>query len=251
MLAVLLAHRRREGAVARLGRLALRVQDAQDAGGAPFDEVDAALVVLVLDGRPVHLLVGVRLLLGLEDEAEEELLQLLVGEVDRELLERVVRAEELEAEDVEQADEARALLRVARDGRVDRGDDPLEEARVHRLGQRVASMRRLLGGEGHEGGLTAHGHRAVGQAPGDLRLQELARRRGDLRVDDGRRVLAREAHVAHVEHPRQQGPHLRLLRRGHATRAERGGEPRVHALVGQRGDGVHLGRVGVRVGSRV
>ena len=42
-------------------------------------------------------------------------------------------AEELEAKYVEQADEARALLRAACYGGVDRGDDPLEEPRVHRL----------------------------------------------------------------------------------------------------------------------
>ena len=69
-----------------------------------LDEIDGALVVAVLDARPGQLLLGVERLLGLEDEDQEELLQLLVGKVDAELLERV-DLEELEAVDVEEADE--------------------------------------------------------------------------------------------------------------------------------------------------
>ena len=58
--------------------------------GRLLDEVDAWLVVLVLDLDPADALLGVDLLLHLEDELEEELVQLLVGEVDAQLLERVV-----------------------------------------------------------------------------------------------------------------------------------------------------------------
>ena len=52
---------------------------------------------------PADVLVVVLLLLQLEDVLHEELLQVLVGEVDAELLEGV-RAEVLEAEDVKHAD---------------------------------------------------------------------------------------------------------------------------------------------------
>ena len=141
----------RDGEMSHLG-----VEDAQDASGSLLDELNTSLVVLVLDwsvldclgrvpaawrkgrgenrggacrfgwmgGGHVEGRCGVQRVLGLlctEDESEEELLELLVGKVDRELLEGIVRAEELEAEDVEQAHEARILLASvgAAQGRVD------------------------------------------------------------------------------------------------------------------------------------
>ena len=58
------------------------------------------LVVLVLYRRPLHSLLPVFHLFRLEHEYEEELLQLLVCKIDRELLERVIRSEELKAKDV-------------------------------------------------------------------------------------------------------------------------------------------------------
>ena len=49
----------------------------------------AAAVVLVFDRLPGHALLLVRVLLGGKDGGEEELLQLLAGKVDAELLEGV------------------------------------------------------------------------------------------------------------------------------------------------------------------
>ena len=66
----------------------------------------------------------------------EELLQLLVGVVDAELLE-AVDVEDLEAGDVEDADEGGALALGAVEGAVDADDDPLEEPLVHRLRYRL------------------------------------------------------------------------------------------------------------------
>ena len=63
----------------------------------------------------------------------EELLELLVGVVDAELFE-AVEVEDLEAGNVEDADEGGALALGAVQRPVDASHDPLEEALVHRLG---------------------------------------------------------------------------------------------------------------------
>ena len=83
-----------------LGCLALRVEQAEDAERRLLDELDAGLVVGIVDADAAYALLGVDLLLHLEDELEEELVQLLVGEVDAQLLEGV-DLEDLEAKDVE------------------------------------------------------------------------------------------------------------------------------------------------------
>ena len=77
--------RRREGLARRLGRAALLVEHGVDARLGPLAQLDDVLVVGVRDGRPRHALVLVLLLLAVEDRDEEELLQLLVGEVDAQL----------------------------------------------------------------------------------------------------------------------------------------------------------------------
>lgn len=84
-----LGNRRTEALIAARGSasrlLARLVKDAQDAGRDLLDQVDAALVVLVLYARPPHPLFAVQILLSFEDKLEEELLQLLVREVDAKL----------------------------------------------------------------------------------------------------------------------------------------------------------------------
>ena len=123
----------------------------------------------------------------MEDKREEELLQLLVGKVDAELLERVGR-EALESEDVEEADEELLRISIATaatassttassatpssssatttvtsssaaassaasaatttaEAAIDARDHPLEEARVDGLGERAPRQRRLLGAQ--------------------------------------------------------------------------------------------------------
>ena len=99
------------------------------------------LVVLELDVLPGDPLLDVQLLLRLKHAREEELLQLLVGEVDAELLEGVV-LEVLKAEDVEQTD-IRQLGRLLAAGKVavNLGDDPVEQMGIDRLRARDANVR--------------------------------------------------------------------------------------------------------------
>jgi hypothetical protein len=90
----------------------------------------------------------------------EELLQLLVGVVDQQLLERVL-AKDLETRDVEDADERRLDLLAQR--LVDLLDEPEEQAVVQRLGERVARVAGLLGRQVRRDDLTTGA---------DLRLAE-------------------------------------------------------------------------------
>ena len=226
--------------VARVWLLARLVEDAHDACRALLDEVDAALVVLVLDARPRDALLLVQVLLRLEDELEEELLQLLVGKVDAELLEGVDR-ERLEAVDVEQPDELGRLGRLAADRDVDLVDDVVEELRVHRLGQRVARQHRLLARERHHRRLAARRERAHAQRLLHLRrakeAAELLEARAAARR--GRRgVLALELGVAQVEQPRDHARDRVLLGGVHADVGHGLREllPRVNVLDARHGE---------------
>ena len=80
-----------EGEVARLGQVALVVEQVQEAVRLLGDQVEAGPVVLVVDGRPVQALLRVLLLLQPEDVPVEVELERLVGVVDAQLLEPVHR----------------------------------------------------------------------------------------------------------------------------------------------------------------
>lgn len=69
-----------------LGELALLVDEGDDVHGLGGDHVKSVLVVSELDVLPVDVLQVVLLLLQLEDVTHKELLQILVGKVDAELL---------------------------------------------------------------------------------------------------------------------------------------------------------------------
>ena len=69
-----------------LGELALLVDERDDVHGFDGDHVQSVLVVGELDVLPVDVLQVVLLLLQLEDVTDEELLEVLVGEVDAQLL---------------------------------------------------------------------------------------------------------------------------------------------------------------------
>ena len=73
ILAVQLVDLRTVGLVRRLGRLALRVEETEDAVGRLLHQLDRGLVVLELDLLPRHALLDVELLLSLEDAGQEEL----------------------------------------------------------------------------------------------------------------------------------------------------------------------------------
>mmetsp|Transcript_35054 Transcript_35054/g.112605 ORF Transcript_35054/g.112605 Transcript_35054/m.112605 type:complete len:450 (+) Transcript_35054:2377-3726(+) len=152
---VLLVEEGAEGRVlAAVAEPALLVQQGEHSVRQVLDGGHDRAVVGHLDGRPLDLLCLVVRLLVVEDGVEEEALQLLVGQVDEQLLERV-RAEDLEAEDVEEADPLAGHARAVggrrrarrRHALVDGLDDPREEAVVHALAQRIARAARLLGVE--------------------------------------------------------------------------------------------------------
>ena len=69
-----------------LGELALLVDEGDDVHGLVGDHVQGVLVVGELDVLPVDVLQVVLLLLQLEHVTHKELLQVLVGEVDAQLL---------------------------------------------------------------------------------------------------------------------------------------------------------------------
>jgi hypothetical protein len=136
----------------------------------------------------------------------------LVGEVDEELLEGVV-LEGLEAVDVQHAHETPALVRG--DGGVEPPHQPVEDARVDGLGQRVALVRRLARVVGLDQRLVpprvdllgaeraAH---LLGIEPQEARRQRqvLLRRRLHHRPA---LVCVLEAHVAQVQHRRDELEH--------------------------------------------
>lgn len=73
-------------AVFYLGELALLVDERDDVHRLGGDHVKSILVVSELDVLPVDVLQVILLLLQLEDVTHKELLQILVGKVDAELL---------------------------------------------------------------------------------------------------------------------------------------------------------------------
>lgn len=73
-----------------LWEVALIIKDVQDSRGLGGDEVNGGLVVLEGDVLPADLLLGVLLLLQLEDVLVKEVLQRLIGVVDAQLLKAVV-----------------------------------------------------------------------------------------------------------------------------------------------------------------
>ena len=201
-------------------------------------------VVGELEERALDALGAALGFLHAEDVLVEELLELLVGEVDQELLEAVAR-EALEAEDVEEADGA---LRVPdrRGGRrhqaVDPGEHPSEERAVQGLGESVARSGRLGGWLGHldHGELAdaldgeCRGERAAVEAEQLGGAREARRARGV----GGRAVVLlcelhrREAEVAQVEHGRKDAAHRRhLVRRGDEALQRRGGDAPVCRVV--------------------
>mmetsp|Transcript_982 Transcript_982/g.1275 ORF Transcript_982/g.1275 Transcript_982/m.1275 type:complete len:208 (+) Transcript_982:164-787(+) len=119
-----------------------------------LDQVQALLIVPKPHKPDVDPLLRVQALLRLEHVLVEELLQLLVGVVDEELLERVV-PEDLEAEhvqdpDVQQHVKAPALPPL-RELLVDRPHQPVKDAAVYGLRERVAGACALHSAQGDLG----------------------------------------------------------------------------------------------------
>ena len=145
-------HLLKQVVVRSIGHEHLLVDQGEQALGLGFQELGDRGVISKVERGARHALRLALRLLHAEDELVEEVLQLLVGEVDEELLERVV-LEGLEAEDVQEADRALGVphrgLVCGAHLEVDPDQDPLEEGRVDRLGQRVACGGRLWRGLRH------------------------------------------------------------------------------------------------------
>ena len=135
----------REGFIRRLGKGALLVQQREHAHRFLLYEIQAELVILERHAADVDPLALVLLFFQLEQVSVELRLQPLVGVVYAQLFERVV-LEELEPVDVQYAYRRplRNPVRVRGEARVDSRDEPVEERRVHRLCQRVATLLRPL-----------------------------------------------------------------------------------------------------------
>ena len=213
---------------AELGALwhaALVVQRGEDALALAVDERELRRVVGELDRLDVDALALVLLDAQLHQRVHEGRLQLLVGEVDAELLERV-EPKVLEAEDVEQADEALLVggrpatrsVDALRLEDVERADDPLEDGLVHRLGEGVARVDALLlrQVDGVRRLATPGGDLAGGQLLLEHRLLHTEQRRDathPLGVGRGELLLrlAREVEVARREDRRDHRQHAVAL----------------------------------------
>ena len=215
------------------GRLqpALLLQQAEQAGPlahAPLllDQVQAGLVVVVLDGRDVDALGLVVVELMLEVVLHKLLVQLLVRIVDAELLEGV-DFEHLKTEDVEHPDGLPRLARIV-DALVHLHHEPVEQAPIDLLRQgvpRVTGARNVQGDHVDRPPAGAAGaHRAVRE-----RLLELVRvdleqfrhlaqlvPRGDLGAGRAR-VL--KVHIAQEQDPRQEAEDAGPLALGDAHHA--------------------------------
>lgn len=76
-----------------LGEIAFLVNKRQQVHGFAGQYVQGSLVILVVNALPNNVFTGVLFLLKLEDVLDEELLQLLIGEVDAQLLKAAEKEE--------------------------------------------------------------------------------------------------------------------------------------------------------------
>ncbi len=93
-----------------LGELALFIDEGDDVHGFVGDHVQSILVVCELDVLPADVLQVVLLLLQFEDVTDEELLQVLVGEVDAQLLKTAGRRATRDKNTVTRREEFRSQL---------------------------------------------------------------------------------------------------------------------------------------------
>ena len=207
------------------------VQEGQHAGRLlGLNQVQHIRVVHKLDVAPVDGLRLVLRLLRLEHVLVEVLLQLLVRQVDAELLERV-QLERLKAVDVQDADEASAAG-VLPDAGVDLLHQPVKQAGVQSLGQRVPGLGRLAGGQVLQDvpvpGFQRPRPQRLVQCPG-LHHQQRRRRVQSLRrggvsqaggaVGGGR--VCGKSYVPHMQNGGHRLQRVRLLLLAHAHDAHR------------------------------
>mmetsp|Transcript_39366 Transcript_39366/g.130310 ORF Transcript_39366/g.130310 Transcript_39366/m.130310 type:complete len:332 (-) Transcript_39366:717-1712(-) len=219
--------------LAAVAEPALLVQQGEHSVRQVLDGGHDRAVVGHLDGRPLDLLRLVVRLLVVEDGVEEEALQLLVGQVDEQLLERV-GAEDLEAEDVEEADRAPIGGRDATGAErlVEPLDHVVKDGRVDRPRHGVARVAALLGREGERVGRSLP-REALGEDGRAVDLEDLSRQLGlellllhaeQVRHHGERRSVRNLARVVLLV--RARVGHLGRVRLGeaHVAEGEHGGE---------------------------
>jgi len=134
-----------EGVIVGLGDDALFVEEDEDTVRTLVDEIDGGLRVKTeVDEGPVDLFTEVLFLFELEHVVVEELLELLVGVVDADLLEGVL-LEDFETSNIEDTNERVGSLLV--EDLVGTLDDPQEETSEDGLGERISGVGSLLDGE--------------------------------------------------------------------------------------------------------
>eukprot|EP00732_Lithocolla_globosa_P001517 Lithocolla_globosa_v1_NODE_770_length_3312_cov_5.913417.p2 type:complete len:162 gc:universal NODE_770_length_3312_cov_5.913417:2095-2580(+) len=132
--------------VRRLWEETLLVENGHDAHSL-LNQLDGWLKVEPkVDELPINALLDVLLLLENKHVVVEELLELLIGQIDAQLL-KAIGLEDLKASNVETTDEGGRVLSVLQLG-VDFVDHPLKQALVDRLGQGVGGVVRLALGHG-------------------------------------------------------------------------------------------------------
>jgi hypothetical protein len=131
-----------EGKIGGLREEGFFIEKGQDTHRFLFDEINGWLQVKSeIDECPLDSFLLVLLLLEGKHVVVEELLELLIGEVDAELL-KAVDLEDFETGDIEHTDEGAGLL--SSELLVDLLDDPQEESVVQRLGKGLSGVSSLL-----------------------------------------------------------------------------------------------------------
>ena len=188
-----------EGAVVRLGRAALRVEQIKGADSRLVEDLAHLGIVGRVHRGHWDALPRVQRQLVHKDLLHEEGMEPLVCVVDAELLERVL-LKPLEAEDVEEADRAARLLILPNHQRgIDGEHHVVEDARVHLLDESVTRLGRVHRLQCHLDGLAGSDDRLGEQVLAQLLHAQVAlgeRERRLRRLRDRCLLIALEGHVA-------------------------------------------------------
>jgi hypothetical protein len=143
--AVVLVQLGNEGLFSGLGHNGLLIKSHQDSVGLLVNEINGHLGIKTeINEGPIDLLTHVLLLFELEHVVVEELLQLLIGVVDANLLEGIL-LEDFESGNIQNTNEELGLFGVKH--LVHPLHDPKEESSVDGLGQSITRVSSLLNGK--------------------------------------------------------------------------------------------------------
>ena len=211
------------GGVRAFGEDALFREHREQSLRGATDQIHNALIVVVRDRLRGDSLGLVHLVDGLEEHTHKESLQLLVGEIDAQLLERV-DCKHLKPKDVHVSnvrphrairDETRTIIAVGK-CRVDLEHDPTEEERIQLLGERMAHLTRLAHRVARRHPITSSL-----EPPGRHARTEVLRLASEqpaglldrIGVVEGSGVSLAERYIAQMEDRKQQSKDTGALRR--------------------------------------